>query len=99
PAMIEGGGLGVFDPKEIGPMRVQQFNGVVDIAVADEAEAVMVAKKYLSYFQGSLAEWSCADQLELRGAIPEDRKRSYDVRTVIDTLFCSVSVVQLRPRV
>ena len=40
PAMIEGGGLGVFDPKEIGPMSVQQFNGVVDIAVADEVEAV-----------------------------------------------------------
>lgn len=96
PAMIEGGGLGVFDPKEIGPMSVQQFNGVVDIAVADEAEAVMVAKKYLSYFQGSLAEWSCADQLELRGAIPEDRKRSYDVRTVIDTLFDSGSVLELR---
>ena len=56
----------------------------------------MVAKKYLSYFQGSLAEWSCADQLELRGAIPEDRKRSYDVRTVIDTLFDSGSVLELR---
>jgi acetyl-CoA carboxylase carboxyltransferase component len=96
PAMIEGGGLGVFDPKEIGPMNVQQFNGVVDIAVADEREAVDVAKKYLSYFQGSLAEWTCADQLELRGAIPEDRKRGYDVRTVIDTLFDTGSVLELR---
>ena len=96
PAMIEGGGLGVFDPKEIGPMSVQQFNGVVDIAVADEVEAVAVAKQYLSYFQGSVAEWSCADQLELRGAIPEDRKRSYDVRTVIDTLFDAGSVLELR---
>ena len=96
PAMIEGGGLGVFDPKEIGPMSVQQFNGVVDIAVADEAEAVRVAKQYLSYFQGSIANWSCADQLELRGVIPEDRKRGYDVRTVIDTLFDAGSVLELR---
>ena len=96
PAMIEGGGLGVFDPKEIGPMSVQQFNGVVDIAVADEEEAVAVAKQYLSYFQGSVAEWSCADQLELRGVIPEDRKRGYDVRTVIDTLFDTGSVLELR---
>ena len=96
PAMIEGGGLGVFDPKEIGPMSVQQFNGVVDIAVADEVEAVAVAKQYLSYFQGSVAEWSCADQLELRGVIPEDRKRGYDVRTVITTLFDSGSVLELR---
>ena len=96
PAMIEGGGLGVFDPKDIGPMSVQQFNGVVDIAVADEAEAVAAAKQYLSYFQGSLSEWSCADQLELRGAIPEDRKRAYDVRTVIETLFDTGSVLELR---
>ena len=96
PAMIEGGGLGVFDPKEIGPMSVQQFNGVVDIAVADEIEAVAVAKQYLSYFQGSVSDWSCADQLELRGVIPEDRKRGYDVRTVIDTLFDAGSVLELR---
>ena len=40
PAMIEGGGLGIFRPEEIGPLDVQVANGVVDIAVADEAEAV-----------------------------------------------------------
>ena len=96
PAMIEGGGLGVFDPKEIGPMNVQQFNGVVDIAVADEVEAVHVAKQYLSYFQGRLDEWSSEDQFELRGVIPEDRKRGYDVRTVIDKLFDSGTVLELR---
>jgi acetyl-CoA carboxylase carboxyltransferase component len=96
PAMIEGGGLGVFHPTEVGPMSVQQFNGVVDIAVADEAEAVTVAKQYLSYFQGSLAQWSCADQRELRRTIPEDRKRGYDVRTVIDTLFDTGSVLEIR---
>ena len=77
----------------IGPMSVQQSNGVVDIAVADEAEAVAVAKQYLSYFQGRVAEWSCADQRELRGAIPEDRKRGYDVRTVIDALFDTGTVL------
>ena len=30
PAMIEGGGLGVFRPTEIGPIDVQTKNGVVD---------------------------------------------------------------------
>ncbi|HEY5424849.1 MAG TPA: carboxyl transferase domain-containing protein [Ilumatobacteraceae bacterium] len=96
PAMIEGGGLGVFEPTSIGPMTVQQPNGVVDIAVADEFEAVAVAKRYLAYFQGTVERWACADQLELRGAIPEDRKRGYDVRTVIDTLFDTGSVLELR---
>ena len=96
PAMIEGGGLGVFAPTEVGPMSVQQHNGVVDIAVADEAEAVAVAKQYLSYFQGTVAHWEAPDQRLLRHVIPEDRKRSYDVRAVIDAMFDVGSVLELR---
>ena len=96
PAMIEGGGLGVFPPTDIGPMEIQRANGVVDIAVADEVEAVAVAKQYLGYFQGASDTWECADQRELRHAIPEDRKRAYDVRAVINGLFDSGSVLELR---
>jgi acetyl-CoA carboxylase carboxyltransferase component len=96
PAMIEGGGLGVFDPHEIGPMDVQRANGVVDIAVADEAAAVAAAKQYLGYFHGRSDTWECADQRELRHVIPEDRKRSYDVHRVIQGLFDSGSVLELR---
>jgi acetyl-CoA carboxylase carboxyltransferase component len=96
PAMIEGGGLGVFRPEEVGPMDVQRPNGVVDIAVADEAEAVAAAKRYLSYFQGRLADWQAPDQRRLRRAIPEDRLRIYDVRTVIETLADEGSVLELR---
>src|ERR671922_1113345 len=96
PAMIEGGGLGIVSPDEVGPMDVQVPNGVVDIAVKDEAEAVAAAKKFLSYFQGSVAEWTCADQRELRGLIPENRMRIYDVRTVIETIADTGSVLELR---
>ncbi|MDG2306644.1 MAG: carboxyl transferase domain-containing protein [Candidatus Binatia bacterium] len=96
PAMIEGGGLGVFRPEEVGPMDVQVPGGVVDIAVADEAEAVVVAKKYLSYFQGRTSDWECADQRRLRGIIPENRRRIYDVREVIETLADTASVLELR---
>lgn len=96
PAMIEGGGLGVVTPDEVGPMDVQVPNGVVDIPVEDEAEAVAVAKQYLSYFQGAVGEWSCADQRLLRSAIPENRLKSYDVRQVIATLADSDSVLELR---
>ena len=98
PAMIEGGGLGVYEPKEIGPMSVQVPNGVVDIEVEDEIEAVAVAKKYLSYFQGAVSEWDCADQRLLRSVIPENRLRMYDVRAVIDLMFDTDSVLELRPR-
>jgi len=96
PAMIEGGGLGVFRPDEVGPMDVQVANGVVDIAVEDEEEAVRIAKKYLSYFQGSVETWDCADQRILRGLIPENRLRIYDVREVISTLADEGSVLELR---
>jgi acetyl/propionyl-CoA carboxylase alpha subunit len=96
PAMVEGGGLGIFRPEDIGPMSVQVPNGVVDVPVADEAEAVRVAKKYLSYFQGPLSRWECADQRVLRGIIPENRLRIYDVRAVIETLADTGSVLELR---
>jgi acetyl/propionyl-CoA carboxylase alpha subunit/acetyl-CoA carboxylase carboxyltransferase component len=96
PAMIEGGNLGVFAPEEVGPMSVQVPNGTVDIAVEDEAEAIAVAKRYLSYFQGALPEWRSADQRLLRRAIPENRLRVYDVRTVIDTMCDEGSVLELR---
>jgi acetyl-CoA carboxylase carboxyltransferase component len=97
PTMIEGGGLGVYEPDEIGPMSVQAANGVVDVAVADEAEAVAVAKRYLSYFQGPSENWDCADQQRLRSLIPENRMRAYDVRAVIDGLADTGSVLELRP--
>jgi acetyl-CoA carboxylase carboxyltransferase component len=96
PAMIEGGGLGVYRPQEVGAMDVQVPNGVVDIAVADEAEAVRVARRYLAYFQGPLKEWTAADQRLLRNAIPENRLRIYDVRALIETLADNGSVLELR---
>ena len=96
PAMIEGGGLGVFRPEEVGPMAVQVPNGVVDIPVKDEAEAVRVAKQYLSYFQGPIADWECSEQRLLRSIVPENRLRVYEVRDVIQTLADTGSVLEIR---
>jgi acetyl-CoA carboxylase carboxyltransferase component len=98
PVMIEGGGLGVFKPEDIGPMDVQTKNGVVDIAVADDAEAVAVAKKYLSYFQGAIAQWKVADQRLLRNMVPEQRRYVYDVRAIIKTIADTDSFLELRPK-
>jgi acetyl/propionyl-CoA carboxylase alpha subunit/acetyl-CoA carboxylase carboxyltransferase component len=96
PAMVEGGGLGVFRPEDIGPMSVQVPNGVVDIPVADETEAVAVAKRYLSYFQGKVSSWTAPDQRKLRSVVPENRLRVYEVRDVIKTLADEDSVLELR---
>jgi len=98
PVMIEGGGLGVFKAEEVGPIDVQSANGVVDIEVADDVEAVAAARKYLSYFQGKTAKWEAADQLRLRDLIPENNKRAYNVRTVIKALADMDSFLELRPK-
>ena len=84
PAMIEGGGLGKVEPDEIGPLEMQAANGVVDVAVADEAEAVAEAKRLLAYFQGDLPDWEAPDQAALRELVPERRRRAYDVRKVVE---------------
>ena len=97
PVMIEGGGLGVFKPEEVGPMDVQVNNGVVDIAVEDDVEAVAVAKKYLSYFQGAIADWQAPDPMALRDVIPENRRRTYDMKRVINGIADVGSFLQLRP--
>ncbi|WP_277454420.1 carboxyl transferase domain-containing protein [Janibacter sp. DB-40] len=96
PAMIEGGGLGVFAPEEVGPIEVQGSNGVVDVVVEDEAEAVAVARQYLGYFRGRREEWTAADQRALRHVVPENRVRAYDVHRAVETLADEGSVLELR---
>ena len=97
PAMIEGGGLGVYRPEEVGPVSVQVPNGVVDVLCADEKEAVEVARRYLSYFQGDVRDWTAPDQDELRGVVPPDRRRVYDIRRALDIVADEGSVLELRP--
>ncbi|WP_309605631.1 carboxyl transferase domain-containing protein [Phenylobacterium sp.] len=98
PAMVEGGGLGVFRPEEIGPIKVMQANGTIDVLVDDEQAAVVAARQYLSYFQGPVAHWTCADQRLLRRAIPENRLRVYDIRKLIALIADDGSVLELRPK-
>ncbi len=96
PAMIEGGGLGVYHPAEVGPVSFQAPNGVIDILVEDEIDATRAAQKYLSYFQGALTSWKAPDQRLLRRAIPENRLRVYEIRTVIDLLADEGTVLEIR---
>ncbi|GAB3680787.1 hypothetical protein GCM10027589_50900 [Actinocorallia lasiicapitis] len=96
PAMIEGGGLGVFTPEQIGPIDVQTANGVVDLPVADEAAAVAAARRYLSFFRPSERPGEAADQRILRHLVPEQRMRVYDVRAVITALADTGQVLELR---
>ncbi|MGM9483356.1 carboxyl transferase domain-containing protein [Roseateles sp. NT4] len=96
PAMVEGGGLGVFKAEQIGPASVQHANGVIDVLVPDEVAAVVAARHYLSFFQGRVTQWTAPDARALRHVVPENRLRVYDSRTVLPALFDEASVLLLR---
>ncbi|MGD0698348.1 MAG: carboxyl transferase domain-containing protein [Trebonia sp.] len=96
PAMIEGGGLGVVAPGDVGPMSVQARNGVVDVVVPDDESAVAIARHYVSLFAAARPETPTADQRRLRNLVPESRTRAYDVRPIIETLADEGSLLELR---
>ncbi len=98
PAVIEGGGLGAYAPGEVGPISIQQPNGVIDILVEDEIEATAAAKHYLSFFQGRVTDWTANDQRVLRHIVPENRRAVYDIRKIIETLGDAGSMLELRPK-
>jgi acetyl-CoA carboxylase carboxyltransferase component len=98
PAMIEGGGLGKVEPDDVGPLEMQSPNGVVDVAVADEAEATALAKRLIAYFQGATPFVGAPDQRRLRDLVPERERRAYAVRPIIETLCDGKSVSILRER-
>ena len=96
PAMVEGGGLGRFKPEEIGPSDVQHGNGVIDVLVDDEAQAVAAARHYLSFFQGRLEGWTAPDAHGLREVVPENRLRVYDSTAAMTGLADAGSLLALR---
>ena len=96
PAMVEGGGLGVFKPEHIGPASVQHGNGVIDILVDDEAQAVAAAKHYLSFFQGPASTWTAPPEMVLRDVVPQNRVRVYDTRAAMAGLADVGSLLALR---
>ena len=97
PAMIEGGGLGKYNPEEIGPVEEHQYNGVVDYVAENETHGADVAKQLLSYFQGDLKEWDCEDQTKLRNILPDDRKWAYPVRDIIKIISDIDQFIELKP--
>ncbi|WP_280295140.1 acetyl-CoA carboxylase family protein [Nocardia abscessus] len=96
PAMIEGGGLGVYAPEDIGPVEVQRRNGVVHVVAADEADSVAIARRYLAYFQGTIEDWTAPDPRLARHVVPENRLRAFDIRAAIESVADVGSVLELR---
>jgi acetyl-CoA carboxylase carboxyltransferase component len=96
--MLAAAGLGDHDAGAIGPADVLAGKGVVDVLVADEAEAVAVTRTLVGYFQGVRAPGATPDQTVLRRVLPERERSPYDVRPVVVTLADEGSVTVLRER-
>jgi acetyl-CoA carboxylase carboxyltransferase component len=71
-------------------------SGVIDVLVEDEAEAVAVARKYLGYFGGAIAPGAAPDGAALRDVVPDNPRRAYNVRKVIDGIADIGSVLELK---
>src|SRR5207253_3136152 len=86
PPLVEAA-LGLkLTPEEIGPSDVHFAAGAIDILVETEAEAIDRAKRYLGYFGPPLPAGEAPDQTVLRTLVPENPRRAYDVRRVIQGL-------------
>ncbi|MFW2380218.1 MAG: carboxyl transferase domain-containing protein [Acidimicrobiales bacterium] len=98
PAMIEGGGLGIVAPTEIGPTSDQSINGVLDIVVADEDTAITTARNLLVGMTGAVSDRAHRqDAAVLRHLVPDNRREIYDMRVVLGSVFDRDSVVEVRP--
>ena len=95
PAMIEGGGLGLHKPNDIGPSDIHFENGVIDLLAEDESQATELAKKCLSFIQGDVNDFEFSDQSVLRDIMPLNRQQTYDIRKVAHTLVDADSFLEL----
>ena len=96
PPLVEAA-LGVkLTPEEIGPASVHVASGVIDVLVEDEAKAVAVARKYLGYFGGAIAPGVAPDGAALRDIVPDNPRRAYNVRKVIDGIADIGSALELK---
>ena len=96
PAMIEGGGLGVVKPTEIGPSDVQVKNGVIDLLSDNEADAVAAAKTLLALPVAAKPTNAAGTDAVLRSIVPVDRTRAYDMRKAVQAVADPDSFLELR---
>lgn len=96
PAMIEGGGLGVVAPGDVGPAATLAQAGAIDVLVDDERQAVALTRRLLAWYRGAVPDAGAADQHALRDAIPAGRQAVFDPRAIVRTLADHDSTIELR---
>ena len=81
PAMIEGGGLGRFRPRKSAPSPCRRKTASSTFSSRTSAKPSPSPKPRLAYFTRA-AQTMDGDPEALRGAIPENRVRAYDMRAL-----------------
>jgi acetyl-CoA carboxylase carboxyltransferase component len=99
PPLVEAA-LGLtLTPEELGPAEMHEACGAIDVLVADEQEAINCVRLYLEYFRGAGSQvGSDPDISLLRSLVPENPRRAYDVRKVIEGVADQGSILELRPK-
>jgi acetyl-CoA carboxylase carboxyltransferase component len=96
PPLVEAALGKKFTPEEIGAVDVHLRSGVIDLVAPDERAANRLARQYLGYFRGLLGSWEAPDVAGLRDLVPENPRRAYDVRRVIEHLADLETVLELK---
>jgi acetyl-CoA carboxylase carboxyltransferase component len=80
-------------------------SGCGDNVVADDEEAIVEARRFLSYLPSSWAQAPpvepaaepTVDRLTLRDLVPAEERRSYDMHDAIDAIVDAVSFFEVKP--
>ena len=99
PPLVEAA-LGLtLTPEELGPAEMHEACGAIDVLVADEQEAINCVRLYLDYFRGAGSQLGSDPDISLlRSLVPENPRRAYDVRKVIEGVADQGSILELRPK-
>ena len=104
PAVVEAGMGEVVDKEGLGGWEIAVRSGTVDNVADTEAEAFEDIRRFLSYLPSNvwtLPPVSAAEDdpqrtdVGLRDIVPRNRRRPYDMRTVLDSVFDFDSVFEI----
>tara|TARA_B100002003_G_scaffold216331_1_gene215789 strand:- start:470 stop:2062 length:1593 start_codon:yes stop_codon:yes gene_type:complete len=107
PALVKAGTGEDIDKFELGGAQAQvDRNGIADLGVEDEAAALDSLKRFLSYLPSNaraplpMTPAPAEDPARaeaLRGLVPANTRKAYDVRRVIDLVMDEGSVFEVKP--
>ncbi len=107
PALVERAFGQAITKEELGGAHVHESSGVVDNVAEDEADVFLQIRRFLSYLPSNVWEAApvlpCEDdrnrqEPELISIVPRNRRRTYAMRRIIESVVDRHSFFELAPR-